>query len=215
MSWWNEEKIRFYSRAAKEGNFHSFLASIIKRHVKEKETIAELGCGLGFLAHELGAVAYDNDVMATAYVKAHFPELEVVTADCFSLEPVADVCVACFFGRITEEDNFQRMIRTCRKRLVYIVSEHCDADVCNWDAGKKVEAFLRGRNIGYTMERHSLPFDQRFASDEEKDEFIRVNYTDRGREFRRRIEYTENGPVMRNDKAFSLFVIEREQGGIE
>lgn len=216
MAWWTEKHIAFYERAQEESPFTSQLADLIEPCLTG--SVAELGCGLGFMTDELRrrghvVTGYDTDPLALAYARSHFPLSSFSGEDCYSLKDVADTSLAVFFGRPTVDDNLTRLMDTCTQRLVYIANEHADAAQCGWHVSASTEAFLKDKGCRFTAKRCSLSFDQPLLDEEELAEWTQENYTRRGR--------TMTRPVRRQDqlwpivvecgKAFTIFIIEKER----
>ena len=53
--WWSDERIRLYEKAASASTFHKDLTKLIMAHLDEGDTIVALGCGLGYITHELSS----------------------------------------------------------------------------------------------------------------------------------------------------------------
>ena len=51
--WWSDERIRLYEKGASASTFHKDLTKLIMANLDEGDTIVELGCGLGYITHEL------------------------------------------------------------------------------------------------------------------------------------------------------------------
>ena len=69
--WWTDEKIGFYDRAASASDFHRRLADLLEPYLGQAASIAELGCGLGFMTAQLtdrdhAVTGYDNDQRAVS-----------------------------------------------------------------------------------------------------------------------------------------------------
>lgn len=216
MAWWTEKRIAFYERAQEASPFTSQLADLIEPCLTG--SVAELGCGLGFMTDELRrrghvVTGYDTDPLALAYARSHFPLSSFSGEDCYSLKDVADTSLAVFFGRPTVDDNLTRLMDTCTQRLVYIANEHADAAQCGWHVSASTEAFLKDKGYRFTAKRGSLSFDQPLMDEEELAEWTQENYTRRGR--------TMTRPVRRQDqlwpivvecgKAFTIFIIEKKR----
>ena len=58
-TWWDDERIRWYDKAAVQTEFHSLLAKEIEKHISKEERILELGAGLGYVSEILMNDGYD------------------------------------------------------------------------------------------------------------------------------------------------------------
>ena len=98
MGWWNERKAGMYLRAVSMSNFHSSLASLIQPYLEKGMSIAELGCGLGTLTHELSSrgfdiKGYDIDDTALETAARLYPDDTFIKDDCYKLSGVADTAL--------------------------------------------------------------------------------------------------------------------------
>ncbi len=213
--WWTDEKIGFYDRAASASDFHRRLADLLEPYLGQAASIAELGCGLGFMTAQLtdrghAVTGYDSDQRAISWAARRFPFSAFRCRDCYSLGLVADTSIAVFFGRLTSDDNCERLLETCSRRLIYVDNEHEEYEGCSWKHFQKTEDFLRQKGLRHSFQKCHLRFDQILSSRTELEDYIRVNYTERSREFSRPV--VEEGGLIRviNDKAFSIFAIDKE-----
>lgn len=218
MGWWNEKKAGMYLRAASMNCFHSSLASLIQPYLEKGMSIVELGCGLGILTHELSSrgfdiTGYDIDDTALETAARLYPDDTFVKADCYKLSGVADTALCVFFGRIGIEDNYEKLMNTCRKRLIYTSSEHSDYTQTTYRETDGIASFLDSRRASFTVMKEHLHFDQYLKDEEELQIFIEENYTKRGRPFSRKVVTVPGVYPIKvvNDKAFGLFVIEKEE----
>ena len=218
MGWWNERKADMYLRAASMSCFHSSLATLIQPHLEKGTDIAELGCGLGTLTHELSSrgfdiTGYDIDDTALETAVRLYPDDTFIKADCYELTDAADTALCVFFGRLTIEDNYEKLMRACRKKLIYISSEHADYTEASYRESNEIASFLASRKASFTVIKEHLHFDQYLKDEEELEIFIEENYTKRGRPFNRKVVRNSGSYPIKvvNDKAFGLFVIEKEE----
>ena len=56
MSWWSDERIAWYEKAAGCSSFHRSLVSALERHLLIGSPVLELGCGLGYCAQLFGHI---------------------------------------------------------------------------------------------------------------------------------------------------------------
>ena len=158
--WWTDEKIDFYDRAASASDFHRRLADLLEPYLGQAASIAELGCGLGFMTAQLtdrghAVTGYDSDQRAISWAARRFPFSAFRCRDCYSLGLVADTSIAVFFGRLTSDDNCERLLETCSRRLIYVDNEHEEYEGCSWKHFQKTEDFLRQKGLSSVLTRYS------------------------------------------------------------
>ena len=211
--WWSDERIRLYEKAASASTFHKDLTKLIMAHLDKEDAIVELGCGLGYITHELSSNGFevtgiDTDEKAIAFAKSRFPSSSFLLADAYTTPIVRDVALAVFFGRIREEDNLDVLLSSCTKKLIYIQNEHAGAGETRFSRSLETVNYLRERCVKYTFSLERLSFNQPLSSKEEAESFIRENY--KNRTINTAIEKTDDGYIAINRKAFGLFVISKE-----
>lgn len=165
--WWTDEKEKFYIRAATHSTFHKELAELLE--IDQRVKYADLGSGLGFLTNAIAdtgaeVTGYDSDPAAIGSARKRFPAVSFVQADCYALDKVADVSICCFFGHISEEGNLEKLLRSCRKRLIYITKDLED---------EKLER-VRNTGLRYEVSNQTLYFDQPLESEAELEEYLSI-----------------------------------------
>lgn len=220
MRWWDERTVELYLRAESKTNFHRDLAALIDEVIPKKATIAELGCGLGFITDALAGKGrsiegYDNDPLAIETAERLFPNRVFHLADCHRLPRVADWALLVFFGRITEEDNLERLLSSCLEGMCVVVNEHMDASSCPYDRTREVSRFLTERRIEHSATTHHLRFDQPLLSLEEAEEIEELSMKRRKATSKRDVvatNDTEHPYSIKVDKAFGIVAFEKPKG---
>lgn len=140
---WTEKRIDWYQRAVAWNGFDKVLVDNISRFVPQDESICDMGCGTGYLAMELArrgyeTSAFDMNEVTMAYLREEVPRrglsekltLRQGSWDELGDEPLWDNVVMVFAGHM--EDELQRFLGFCRKRLIVIIREssksHVQAD---------------------------------------------------------------------------------------
>ena len=214
--WWSNEMIKYYERAASISSFHKELASLIEGVIDKDESVAELGCGLGYLSAELASRGYnitgiDNDDAAIAFAKEKFPSVRFIKEDAYKEEIKADVSLCVFFGRLLEEDNLTSLLSTASSRLIYLTNEHNREANPSFDKSKALSDKLKRRGIKHSVSYHTLNFDQPLIDEEDAKAFLSSSY--------RKDIPLHLIPSNRSDyryllpkvKAFGIFTIHKEE----
>lgn len=213
--WWDDDKIRWYIRGAASSDFHQKLASILSRMVNKNESIAELGCGLGYLTEELSKLGYnitgyDNnstviDIASKRCKNAHFE-----TIDCYTLDTAADVSIALFFGKLTEEENLKCLLKSAKKRLIYITGGGSKRRTSD----DEIERALENKELSYKKTKAALNFDQPLLDRDEAERYLDAYYKGTVKEEKRKriekVDSDEFGYVLRNLKDLSIYEIYKE-----
>ena len=100
------------------------------------------------------------------------------------------------------------MLRVANKRLIYVQNEHAGAMETQYAKSKETAEFLKRHNINFQYSLHRLSFDQPLKDEAEAESFINENY--KNRKINISIEKTNNGLIAKNNKAFGIFLIEKE-----
>lgn len=211
--WWTEEKIRLYSKAARHSSFHRELALMLSSCLDKAEKIAEAGCGLGYMTNELTELGYsvrgfDSDELAVSFARQSFPSSDFALAD-FSTYPfTGETILAVFFGHIEDEAGLKAFTdRT--DHFVYLLNEHTDYSRCSWEKSDRVEELIKASGLSFSVRHTHLFFNQIVRDEAEKERFIQLNYTQRGRVFSHETVQHSDSIEIIIDKAFSIFDIRR------
>lgn len=214
--WWDEERIRWYEKAAACSSFHRTLATEIEKHIAKDERILELGCGLGYAAEYLHndgfcIKAADKDEVAIAEAKkrSHLSIFSTLDADAFI--PCSDVLLMLFFGRIRENGNLDRFLGNTRK-IIYIISEHRgQSDELRKSSGEPEAtiSFLKSRkDISFSCVRTAIDFPQPLDNEKDAERYIERMYgPERKTEYMKHLKHAENGLILPNHKHISIFII--------
>ena len=214
--WWNEDKIQWYERAAEHTDFHSRLAKELSSIIPAKSSIAEYGCGLGYLAYELYKLgynvnAYDIDADAIKIAKERTNTDIYTESDCYELSSSSDYAIAMFFGRITEPGNIERLMKPVRHGLIYITrggsARHTDPSL--------VSEFLNGRKLSFNIRELELEFSQPLENSEDASAFLKTYYRDeelRKDKMSHLKPYGKHGfeYIMENRKKLTIYTIRKE-----
>lgn len=215
-SWWDDERIRWYSRAAAASSFHRTLADEIEKHITKEEHILELGAGLGYTSEILmndgyHLIASDKDEKAIMEARrrtgldGRFIRLDAETERL----PEADSFLMIFFGRLKDEGNLDRYLKSAPK-LICIVSEHRGQSetLKRFSEPESTISFLSGRHdISYELYHAEASFDQPLMDETEADRFLDRMYGQDAYRYKCFLRKDENGLIFPNRKHFSIFVI--------
>lgn len=212
--WWTEERIRLFEVAADNSTFHSELKDLLLPYISKSDSIIELGCGLGYIVNLLTNDGYnilglDCDEKANNFAKKKFPKAKFLLADAFNIKNAYDVVISIFFGRIKEEDNLEKLLKIANKRLIYVQNEHAGTMETQFSKSKETVECLKSKNLHFQYSFHRLSFDQPLKNQAEAEIFIKENY--KNRKINISIEKTNSGLIAKNNKAFGIFIIEKEE----
>lgn len=216
--WWNDDRIMWYKRAAENSSFHKSISSYISRYITSDESIAELGCGLGYFTNEMDMRGYqingydiDND--AISFARNNFKKNIYTLKDCFSSDISADIAICIFFGKITHNDNFEKLSNIARKKLIYITGGGSERHIPTCE----IDTFLKDRNTEFEKEETTIPFHQPFIDLDEAEQFLSTYYKGTSLEGKRRmIHPTEDERyryILENNKKLTIYIIQK--GGNE
>ena len=213
--WWSDEKMEFYIQAAVNSDFHKEIADLITPYIAKENKIHELGCGLGFLVNELTNRGYeitgiDDDKNAIEKAEQLFPACHFSLHDAYSTAE-AEISIAMFFGRIMQDDNFEKLISSCRKRLIYIANEHNRSENPDFKKSKEIASFLEMQNVNFKYSTHKLSFNQVCRSKAEAEDFLLLTYKDKEKIDIIRSTDDAFPYLIPINKAFGLFVIDKEE----
>ncbi len=212
--WWNEDRMRWYERASELSCFHDHLAEMIENDIKDGIT-AEAGCGLGYLSEKLyrsgcNITAYDIDSTVLERARERSGLNIFRECDCYDIKDPCDYLIALFFGRITEGNNLEKLMRCVRRRLIYIIGGHS----ARHGTDDNVKDFLESRNINYSRSSIDLDFSQPLIDKADADRFLSEYYSGKEKEEKKkRIRpYGKYGYdyILDNPKKMTIYRIEKE-----
>ena len=167
VTWWDDERITWYERAAEASSFHKNIAEEIKAMIRKEDRIEEEGCGLGHIAQILAADGYDIKA-CDADRKAIERARKRSSLDIFSVRdfrdplPYADVLLMIYFGRIAENDSLDRLLEAA-PAVIYILSHHRGQDTDMRAKKSNVEetiTYLDSKGASYETKTVTYDFSQ-------------------------------------------------------
>jgi len=106
---WTAQSIAWYARAAEQAGYHAALARAMRSFIDPSWTVADMGCGLGFLSLELAGMAtrveaFDTDPLCLRELGRRIAERGIANVnprleDALACMERFDCAVLCFFGR--------------------------------------------------------------------------------------------------------------------
>ena len=189
---WSEQSRAWYIDAARYSSYHREQAALCASFLQGHFSIAEFGCGPGFLAMELAALGFateglDVDAGCVAFANRECAQrglTNIVFEECdaLSLEASAswDCVVCCHFGDLaTDLDTL--LSHTRNILLAFVRRPEEEPLVPGREKRSKqdssmVEASLRKRGAGFVRTDCDFEFGQPFASSGEARNFVR-HYT--------------------------------------
>ena len=218
MSWWTDESILWYERASKVSDYHRRLTDEIERHIRENESVLELGCGLGYEAELLFGDGYDIravDIEPVVIEKARERTGKDIfrCCDASELRERSDVALCINYGHIEDASDLKAMADHSSKKLLYVISRHSGHNQdTRPDRTDLICSILEREGYSYTRSDLELDFSQPLRSEEEARLFISWTYLGKNQnQYLGFLEktYDKDYPyVFRNRKNLVLFDIE-------
>lgn len=218
MTWWTEESILWYERASNAGNYHGKLTEAIKRHIREDESIIELGCGLGYEAELLSdagfdILAYDKEKKVIDEARKRSGKDIFLCSDVSDIRIKADVVLCINYGHIESDADLKAIKDHALKRVIYVISRHSGHNQdTRPDRTDLITGILEKEGMRFSKEELCLDFSQPLGSEEEARSFIRWTYLGKNQnQYLGFLEKTYDNDypyVFRNRKNLVLFDIE-------
>lgn len=217
-AWWDDERIRWYDKAAVQTEFHSLLAKEIEKHISKEERILELGAGLGYVSeilmndgYDLTASDNDENALAAAKKRTGFNDRFILLDSEKEEIPQIDTLLMIFFGHIKENGNLEKYLRSAGK-IIYIISEHRGQgeDSRRFREPDDTVSFLE-KTPGITFSHHhfSAAFNQPLDNEEDAARFLKRMYKDSADKYAKYIIHDNDGLLLPNEKHTSIFIIRR------
>ncbi len=184
---WNEQSARWFREASEYTGYNRELARILLKHIPERTTLCDIGCGSGLIDLELSpffdkitcvdisepAVSSLGDMIRDNGIRNIIP----LCSDGLRLSGQWDTVMALFHGG---SDYIPRYLRFARERLIWIAftdkKERFGPEGAMTErsfSSDGVEEYLKQHGIKYTVEKHSLEHGQPFRSIREAEAFAR------------------------------------------
>ena len=217
VSWWTDESMAWFERASSASGYHRNLVSALERHLGHRDSIIELGCGLGYEAQ----VLHEDGYRITAYDK----EIKVITAACRrtgleifrcadaqDVHEKADVLMCINYGHMETAEDYRRLSTFARRKIVYVISRHNGhGQDTRPDRTGQVEKILNDAGVPFVSEELQLEFNQPLVSMEEARDFVSWTYLGRNvDEYMKFVKETDDGTypyLFMNRKNLVLFDI--------
>ena len=219
MSWWSDERIAWYEKAAGCSSFHHSLVSALERHLLIGSPVLELGCGLGYCAQLLHGDGYsikatdiDRNALRRASERTGLDIFSYLDAD--GPIPYTDQLLMVFSGHIGSAAELDGYLSRCR-RMAMVISHH-RGQGCQTRESRRalLLGILREAGCAYDEEELALSFDQPLDSREDAMAFVRTCYPAECQE--RVLSMVEEGTaspyILRNRKMMSIFTIYGKEG---
>ena len=106
---WTRQSVAWYARAAEQSTYHADLARAMQPFINPAWTVADMGCGPGFLSLELAGMAarveaFDTDPLAIRELERRTAARRIANVhprfeDAMACTERFGCCVLCFFGQ--------------------------------------------------------------------------------------------------------------------
>ena len=229
---WDEQGISWFLDAGVYTGFHQALAEKIKPYLEQKDTLCDLGCGLGRLDLELAPNVFEVtavdiseraiDVLRRDAEALGLKNIKAEVRDVTTLTEFFDVALLSFFG----QSNIGKFSQLCRRRLIRIVGAdnssnfyperyRCEAR----DTVPSVRGELEVLGVGYELEMCSIEFGQPLRSRHDAEAYVLRNAPEATAKevntfLKDRLESTgrEDFPFyLPNKKELGIFIIDKEK----
>ena len=230
---WNEQSLRWFREASEYTGYNRALAKILLRHIPERTTLCDLGCGAGLIDLELAPYFQEIicvDIARSAIsaltewaVEQNAPNVTPICADATELTGQWDTVLALFHGG---GEFLTKYLPLADKRLILTTYLERKGDFGPKErkapkrfAAAEVEGRLKAAGVRYTLEDHALEYGQPFRTCRAAEIFVRA-YTqpmtqgelDAYLESALRETGREDFPYyLPKMKRFALFVISRKE----
>lgn len=196
---WNEQTIRWFSKAAKMNSFHSELAQELLPYINKDGSLFDLGCGLGFLSTELApcvkevtAVDISADAILALTHRCEEEKIANVNAVCtdwstWQPEKKCHTLVMSFCGGLI--NHLEKLLSLTEKYLISILHWEQNSHSFNVlpyvdspnpthfrECIEMVVPLLTERGIPFTLKELSGEFGQPFDTFKDACKFIRFHY---------------------------------------
>ena len=226
---WSEQSRNWYIDAARVSSYHREQAALCASYLKEHLSVAEFGCGPGFLAMELAALGFategiDVDAGCISFARRESAQKRLTNIvfekrDALSLDASLswDCVVCCHFGDlVTDLDTLLAHAR--RTLLAFVRRPEEEPLVPGREKRSKqdaslVEESLRRRGLRFVRRDCDFEFGQPFANTSEARDFVRhytkndLSCSEAEAFLAPRLVQTPTGLYLPHKKKLSLFVI--------
>ena len=230
---WNEQTVRWFRNASAYTGYNRKLAQLLLAHIPCRETLCDVGCGLGLIDLELSP--YIGQITCVDISAGVISALEQsirqrgianvtpVCADALSLQGQWDTAIALFFGGYTLLPAYLSRVQD---RLILAVHEEskgrfgpADHKAIKCTDVQNVKAFLDAQGIHYHLEIGALEYGQPFPDRQDAEAFVRAYSTPMRQDeldayLSAHLQQTgqEDFPFyLPKEKKFGLFVIRRDE----
>lgn len=184
---WSSESIEWYRNAVEYTNYPAVLCEQIKEFFDLKDTVYDIGCGLGYIdlllapyVEQITGVDVDGSVlelMDQSISRQQIRNVKTMHIDWRALkETVCDVVLACSFASL--ERDLDALLSLCRRRLVIVKrnairnEQGFITEYNRKNGSNKDEIYLDRQGIPYHLKSFIADFGQPFRSEEEARHFI-------------------------------------------
>ena len=237
---WTEKSTLWYKHAAEYTGYYRVIYDEISPHIHEKDSVCDIGCGLGYLSVEMAKKA--RMVTASDFEErplldleerkkqVNITNLEILQSDWAEIcdKPQWDIVVSSFFK--SNLADISKLLGFCRKRLILVVSNGSENSFLPWGRSrhfeKKADSLKGGlveKNIPFIYRDLTVQFGQPLFSQEEIVEFIKHYLPDCEQEKidshihanvkKIQADSYGNEYFLSNKKDIGIFIIEKKEFG--
>ena len=226
---WSEQSRTWYIDAAKASSYHREQAALCASYLQGHFSVAEFGCGPGFLAMELAKLGFatrglDVDAGCIAFARRESAQQELTNVvfeerDALTLDTNAswDCVVCCHFADLSTD--LDTLLAHARRTLLAFVRRPEEEPLVpgrekrSKQDASMVEESLRRHRVNFVRTDCDFEFGQPFANSSEARDFVR-HYTknalsdaDADAFLAPRLVQTSTGLYLPHKKKLSLFAV--------
>jgi len=189
---WTNQSIRWFTDASEYTNFHKNLVTKIIPYVKPKDTLCDVGCGLGRLdiylaSHVSQITAIDSEVKVIEELNKKAEDmgicnLNAICSDASESATPHDVFLMSFFGYF---DEMKKYFQRCNKKLIRITNLSDKGNLYPEIYRRKVkpsvpllETQLKEQGLPYMLITDAIEFGQPLRSEDDAKNFVLYNAPD-------------------------------------
>ncbi len=218
LDWWTDEKIEYYVRASRSTSFHRDLSSRIEAEIDRKESILELGAGLGYVTEILNNDGYcikgiEKSSKAADLANKRAGKALIDISDAFSVREKRDVVLMIFFGMIHTLEDLDYFLSLSNRKVIYIISRH-KGNIYSQKKDRRMEmkAILDESGYSYRIVDFTSDFSQPLKDAEDAKAYFSLSYGSKAIPHLEENNDEKYPLLFRNRKQISMFIINKRGG---
>ncbi len=182
---------------------------------KKGESIAELGCGLGYITQELREMGlnikgYDIEPGVIEAAKKRYNKNCYFVKDCIQDIPTADSMLSVFFGHYTDPRPVLAILSKITNRFVIVSNLHT-GHRHKTGSSFPIGSMLAQAGIQYHQKSIVIPFPQPFTSPRDAQNFVKSYYPGHWQMVLKELKVAPGHLILENNKSMIVTVIDKEE----